>query len=161
MVRKPSPFNLFSNLGGGGAMGSARATGGGARAGIDSVVGGVAAEGVMACLLKVIVHTGFRGTNKERYQALSVSYRVPSANSGTSSKVTDSNHQLDTQLKVCAHLATLVALTDPRFSEWSLVPPIAKYLLNSWDQDDGLSRGRRPGRRCAELLLKFTEFYRL
>jgi len=50
MVRKPSPFNLFSNLGGGGTTGSAGATGGGVGVGTGAVVGKVAAEGVLVAV---------------------------------------------------------------------------------------------------------------
>uniref|UniRef100_M1DD17 Uncharacterized protein n=1 Tax=Solanum tuberosum TaxID=4113 RepID=M1DD17_SOLTU len=42
MVRKPSPFNLFSNLGGGGTTGSVGATRGGVGVGTCAVVGKVA-----------------------------------------------------------------------------------------------------------------------
>ncbi|KAG5631029.1 hypothetical protein H5410_002746 [Solanum commersonii] len=41
MVRKPSPFNLFSNLGRGGTTGGSGATGGGVWIGTGSVLGKV------------------------------------------------------------------------------------------------------------------------
>ena len=50
MVRKRSPFNLFNNLGGGGTTGSAGATGGCVGVGTSSVVGIVAAEGVLVAV---------------------------------------------------------------------------------------------------------------